>query len=69
VSLVRQDQHQRGGPMRRLAIGALGARHRARAALPTLQGYNRRSTIRKLECQPPAYKVPPSCGVLAPSRA
>ena len=54
--------------VRPLAIGALGALHRARAVLPAPQGCDRCSRIRKPECERLACKAAPSCGVLALAR-
>src|ERR1700740_1439956 len=46
----------------------LSERGGARAVLQKPKGCDRRSGIRKSERQPPACKVQPSCGVLAPAR-
>ena len=54
--------------VRPLAIAALGALHRARAVLPTPQGCDRCSRIRKSECERLACKAAPFCGVLALAR-
>ena len=68
--LIRAPQ----GPIREdalvrpLAIAALGALHRARAVLPTPQGCDRCSRIRKPECERLACKAAPFCGVLALAR-
>ena len=54
--------------MRPLATASLGAPHRARAVLPTPQGCDRCSRIRKPECERLACKAAPFCGVLALAR-